>query len=66
MKRFKPLHFWVLYTDQFANDIFIADNMLITSDINKAMKFDERDNMKDKVEYWSLITGYKLKAIELL
>ena len=66
MKKFKPVQIWVIYTDQFANDIFIAENMLITSDINAALKFDERDNKKDKIEYWSLITGYSLKAIDLL
>jgi hypothetical protein len=66
MKRFKPLHRFVLFTNQFASNIFIADNGLITPDKSAALIFDERDNMKDKVEYWSLITGYQLKAIELL
>jgi hypothetical protein len=65
MKKFKSLHQFVLFTNQFANDIFIADNGLITDKISEALIFDERDNIKIKISYYSALTGYTLKSIEL-
>jgi hypothetical protein len=58
---------YVLHTNEFGYDIYIAgDTSIITDKIEEAVQYSVGfDNKEVKLGYWKAVTGYDLKVVQI-
>lgn len=54
---------FILHSNQFGFDMWIANDGTATDKKSDAMQFDHRDNPKTKENYYTAIAGYKFSAV---